>query len=107
LGPTCDDLTKQTLAECFGLPLIFHEEEAERIRAYFRSAGSSSMPESNLSQAMLPEGCTVLRNHNGTAPGCAFFSGGKHVLMLPGPPRELRVMLEREALPYLSRFPPL
>ena len=62
------------------------------------------MPENNLIQAWLPEGCTVLYNHNGTAPGCAFYAQGKHVLMLPGPPRELRVMLEREALPYLKRL---
>jgi nicotinamide-nucleotide amidase len=62
------------------------------------------MPENNLIQAYLPEGCTVLYNHNGTAPGCAFYAQGKHVLMLPGPPRELRLMLEREALPYLRKL---
>jgi nicotinamide-nucleotide amidase len=104
LGPTCDDLTKQTLAECFGLPLVFNEEEAEKIRGFFSSLGNHRMPENNLSQARLPEGCVVLKNHNGTAPGCAFYAGGKHVLMLPGPPRELKVMLEREALPYLRKL---
>ncbi len=104
LGPTCDDLTKQVVAGCFGLPLVFNEAEAGRIRDFFSAMGGQRMPESNLSQAMLPEGCVVLRNHNGTAPGCAFYAEGRHVLMLPGPPRELRLMLEREALPYLRRL---
>ena len=107
VGPTCDDLTKQTLAACFDLPLEFHEEEAARIRAYFDHAipgGVSSMTDNNLQQAYLPQGCTVLVNTNGTAPGCAFAAQGKHVLMLPGPPRECRAMLHGAALPYLRRL---
>ena len=77
LGPTCDDLTKQTLAECFGKKLVFHEEIAERIRSYFRNGlRSSNMTENNLLQARLPEGCEVFNNNKGTAPGCAFNAEG-------------------------------
>ncbi len=102
LGPTYDDLTKQTLAEAFDKQLIFHEDEAERIRDFFKTRlHNMEMTENNLQQAYLPEGCTIFHNGVGTAPGCAFEEGGKHVLMLPGPPSECREMLEACARPYL------
>ena len=66
LGPTCDDLTKQVLAECFGKRLIYHPECDESIRHFLRRMGKE-MPENNLQQAYLPEGCTVLDNAWGTA----------------------------------------
>ena len=75
LGPTCDDLTKNVLAEAFGKELIFHEECAQRIRAYFERIGRE-MTVNNLQQAMPPEGCTVLDNDWGTAPGVAFEADG-------------------------------
>lgn len=100
LGPTTDDLTKQTLAAAFGKKLFFHPEEAEKIRARFRDMGRE-MTENNLRQAELPEGCTVFENSCGTAPGCAFEAEGVRVLMLPGPPVELRAMLRLSAVPYL------
>ncbi|MBQ3557637.1 MAG: competence/damage-inducible protein A [Oscillospiraceae bacterium] len=101
LGPTCDDLTKNVLAEAFGRKLVFHEPSAERIRTYFARTGRE-MPESNLQQAMLPEGCTVLENDWGTAPGCAFEADGVHVIMLPGPPSECTPMFRYRAVPYLQ-----
>jgi len=100
LGPTCDDLTKNVLAEAFGKQLVFHEPSAERIRSYFART-KRPMPESNMQQAMLPEGCTVLENDWGTAPGCAFEADGVHVIMLPGPPSECRPMFHYRAKPYL------
>ena len=100
LGPTCDDLTKNVLAEAFGKKLVFHEPSAERIRSYFQRT-KRPMPESNMQQAMLPEGCTVLDNDWGTAPGCAFEADGVHVIMLPGPPSECRPMFHYRAKPYL------
>lgn len=103
LGPTYDDLTKETLADCFGLKLELHPDEAEKIKQHFRDTGRE-MTENNLRQAYLPAGATALYNHNGTAPGCAFFAEGVHVVMLPGPPRELRRMLETGAVPYLRRL---
>lgn len=105
LGPTCDDLTKQTLAEAFSKRLVFNEAEAEEIRNYFtRRLHNIQMTENNYQQAMLPEGCTIFRNACGTAPGCAFEAGGVHVLMLPGPPRECISMFKNCALPYLKKL---
>jgi nicotinamide-nucleotide amidase len=102
LGPTCDDLTKQVLAETFGLKLRFDEDEAERIKSYFANRlHGRVMTENNLQQAMLPEGCTVFRNDLGTAPGCAFEAEGKMVIMLPGPPVECNAMFKNCAMPYL------
>ena len=62
------------------------------------------MTDNNLQQAMLPEGCTVFHNTAGTAPGCAFEKDGKVVVMLPGPPKECRIMLEKSAIPYLRQL---
>ena len=100
LGPTYDDLTKDVVCEVFGVPLVMHEEEAEKIRAFFAQK-DREMPENNLRQAMLPEGCTVFSNFNGTAPGFAFVADGATVIQLPGPPREMRLMLETGMIPYL------
>ena len=100
LGPTYDDLTKDVVCEVFGVPLVMHEEEAEKIRAFFAQK-DREMPENNLRQAMLPEGCTVFSNGNGTAPGFAFVADGATVIQLPGPPREMRLMLETGVIPYL------
>ena len=105
LGPTYDDLTKQTLAEAFGKKLVFNETVAEQIREFFsKRLHNMDMPENNLRQAELPEGCVIFDNGVGTAPGCAFESGGKHVLMLPGPPRECRAMLQACCSPYLKEL---
>lgn len=101
LGPTCDDLTKQVLAEAFGKKLVFHPECADAIRVYFEKSGRV-MTENNLQQAWLPEGCTILDNDWGTAPGCAFRSGENYVVMLPGPPRECIPMFREKAAPWLN-----
>lgn len=103
LGPTCDDLTKQTLAECFGKKLVYHPECAEGIRCFFHSMGKG-MTDNNLQQAWLPEGCQVLGNAWGTAPGCAFEADGRYVVMLPGPPRECLPMFRERAVPWLARL---
>ncbi len=101
LGPTYDDLTKQTICAFFGRPLVLHPEILADIRTFYEGALHVPMPENNTRQAELPEGCVVFDNPVGTAPGCAFESGGVHVLMLPGPPHEMSTMLQRCALPYL------
>ena len=101
LGPTYDDLTKQTICAAFGQTLVLHRDILEEIRRFYEGAIHAPMPENNTQQAELPEGCTVFDNPVGTAPGCAFESGGVHVLMLPGPPHEMRTMLHRCAVPYL------
>ena len=103
LGPTYDDLTKQTICEAFGRPLELHEDIWQGIQDYFaRRMKGGKITENNKQQAMLPVGCTVFENPVGTAPGCAFEEGGVHVLMLPGPPYECRYMFEHQAGPYLQ-----
>ena len=103
LGPTYDDLTKQTICEAFGRPLELHEDIWQGIQDYFaRRMKGGKITENNKQQAMLPVGCTVFENPVGTAPGCAFEEGGVHVLMLPGPPYECRYMFEHQAVPYLQ-----
>jgi nicotinamide-nucleotide amidase len=71
--------------------------------AYFTAKGIE-MPETNKKQAMLPEDCVVFQNNNGTAPGLAMEKDGKHILLLPGPPRELKPMFYESAVPYLKKF---
>jgi len=103
LGPTCDDLTKNTLAECFGKRLVHNQKAEDNCRAFFRALGRE-MSDNNAQQFFLPEGCTPFQNAWGTAPGCAFEAEGTTVLMLPGPPQECRAMFLHRAAPYLKRF---
>ena len=102
LGPTCDDLTKQILAEAFGLELVADREEMDVLRDFISQ--SRVFTQNNYSQGMLPEGCTVFHNRWGTAPGCAFEAEGKTVIMMPGPPEECVPMFKTYALPYLQRL---
>ena len=102
LGPACDDLTKQILAEAFSLPLVENSAEREGLYDYIRY--SKVFTPNNYAQAMLPEGCTVFHNSCGTAPGCAFEKDGKTVVMLPGPPKECRAMFMQSAVPYLKKL---
>ncbi|HIY21882.1 MAG TPA: competence/damage-inducible protein A [Candidatus Flavonifractor merdigallinarum] len=101
LGPTCDDLTKTVLAQCFGKELVYNSEAEERCRAFFQSIGRE-MTDNNHQQFYLPEGATVFQNDWGTAPGCGFEAEGVRVLMLPGPPRECTAMFQHRAVPYLQ-----
>ena len=102
LGPTCDDLTKQVLAECFSLPLVESPAEKEGLYEYIR--GGKRFTPNNLVQALIPERATIFHNHWGTAPGCAFEAEGTIVLMLPGPPNECVPMFREYAVPYLKRL---
>ncbi len=99
LGPTCDDLTKQILAEAFDLKLVENEDEVKGLYDYIRN--SKKITPNNLTQAMLPEGCTVFHNLWGTAPGCAFKAEEKIVIMMPGPPVECVPMFRTYGIPYL------
>ena len=104
LGPTYDDLTKQTICEAFGKPLVLHQDILDGLKVFFEKNVHMKMPSNNLQQAELPEGCTVFDNPVGTAPGCAFEADGVHVLMLPGPPFEMLTMLNRHVVPYLRNL---
>lgn len=102
LGPTDDDLTKETVAAALGLTLELYPEEWARIEAYFASLGRTASP-NNKKQAMFPRPCIILPNPNGTAPGCIMEKDGKAAILLPGPPRELIPMFRDHAMPYLLR----
>lgn len=103
LGPTPDDLTKEVCCEFFGKKMKLHSPTVEKIKNYFSSKGME-MAQNNLKQAMLPEDCVIFPNNNGTAPGMAIEKDGVHILVLPGPPRELKPMFRDSAIPYLMRF---
>ena len=102
LGPTCDDLTKQILAEAFGLPLVESRSERESLYNYLHP--DRPFTPNNFQQALIPEGATIFHNLWGTAPGCAFEKEGKIVLMLPGPPNECVPMFREYGIPYLRRL---
>lgn len=102
LGPTCDDLTKEILARAFGVKLVEDKREMDTLYDYINLG--KKLTDNNFRQALLPEGCTVFHNTAGTAPGCAFKKDGKVVVMLPGPPKECRIMLEKSAIPYLRQL---
>lgn len=104
LGPTCDDLTKSALAEAFGMKLELDRGEEAWLRDIWKKRGNRELTPNNLQQVWLPEGSTALRNDWGTAPGCYFERDGVRVIMLPGPPRELRPLLEYRVRPILAEL---
>ncbi len=100
LGPTCDDITKEMVAEYLGLELELNEEALERMKAYFSSTGRN-MTKNNEKQAMAPRGARVLQNDWGTAPGFVIEHDDKTAILLPGPPIELEPMWRERVEPYL------
>ena len=101
LGPTKDDLTKQTLATYFNSRMVTHPEVLEKITTFFRERGRS-MIESNLLQADVPEVCKVLMNNHGTAPGMWFEKEGTILVSLPGVPYEMKGLMEDHVIPAIS-----
>ena len=93
LGPTEDDVTRDAVARVFDLPLEVDEAIVDRIRDRFARRGMA-MPDINRRQAMVPRGAVVLENPNGTAPGLWIERGRTAIVLLPGPPREMKPMLE-------------
>lgn len=100
LGPTCDDITKEMVAEHFGLELELNQEALDRMMEYFSSMGRN-MTKNNEKQAMAPVGARVLQNNWGTAPGFVIEQGEKTAILLPGPPIELEPMWRERVEPYL------
>lgn len=101
LGPTEDDLTKEMVAKCFGLPMELHQPSYDAVSERMRRHGRA-VAENDLKQAYFPKGAIVMENLRGTAPGCIVEAGGKAVAVLPGPPRELTDMFDRQLAPYLK-----
>ena len=103
LGPTYDDLTKETVAAYFGRKMEMHEESLIRIRDFFTRTGRVMTP-NNEKQAMMPEGCVVFPNDYGTAPALAVGDGTHTAVMLPGPPAELVPLFHEQVVPFLRRY---
>ena len=103
LGPTYDDLTKETVAEYFGRSMRRDEHSYARLQQYFEKMGRVPTP-NNLKQADMPEGAIVFDNDNGTAPGLAVEGEGKVAVLMPGPPYEMTAMFETRVRPYLQKF---
>lgn len=103
LGPTMDDLTKETVAEFFDLPLIEDTDSKLSIENYFNKS-NRKMTANNYKQALFPEGSKILPNKIGTAPGCILKKNGKIIIILPGPPSELIPMFDNYVYPYLKNM---
>lgn len=103
LGPTPDDLTKETCAAYFGKNLYLHDSILKKIESYF-TLKNITMPESNKKQALIPEDSIILENPNGTAPGLIMEKNGKRIIILPGPPKEMAPMYRESVEPYLRQF---
>ena len=101
LGPTYDDLTKQTVANALGLDMELHEDILADLRARWERRGKV-MTKNNEQQAWFPIGCTIIPNDWGTAPSCAIEQGENTVIMLPGPPREMKNIWNKYVAPMLA-----
>lgn len=106
LGPTADDITKETAAKVLGLSCYEDEKVKDAILSYFHKRRLDKITPNNWKQALVPEGAKILFNNNGTAPGLILKSPDeeKYVILLPGPPGELIPMFEEQVVPYLMQF---
>lgn len=103
LGPTKDDLTKETVAQLCSLHLENNLSTQKRIENFF-SKQNKSMPKNNLKQALIPKGAVIFENNYGTAPGIAIDFDQTIFILLPGPPNEMIPMFEKKVIPYLNKF---
>ena len=102
LGPTEDDLTKETFAEVMGEKLVEHEESMNHLLEIAKRRGRK-LTENNYKQALMPEHATVFYNDAGSAPGFAIEKNGKIAICMPGPPREMKNMWEKKVKPFLEK----
>ena len=106
LGPTEDDLNKEVCAEVMGYSLVEDPHTRERLEDFFKNSIYKEIPDNNWKQAMIPEGCKVLDNENGMAPGLIMEKDQKTAILLPGPPNELIPMFTKQVMPYLASRQP-
>ncbi len=105
LGPTKDDLTKESVSSYFKHPLVFDQDAYDNIKSKLPSYHKEQkLSQSNTKQAYVPKGCIVLHNHHGTAPGCILKSNEKLAILLPGPPKEMETMFRLCSERYLSNL---
>lgn len=103
LGPTEDDLTKETIADAIGAKLVLNKEALDSMQTFFERM-HMNMTDNNVKQAYLPEHSTVFQNGAGTAPGFATENHGQFIIALPGVPREMKHMFERSVRPFLQNL---
>ncbi|MEG0379855.1 MAG: molybdopterin-binding protein, partial [Eubacterium sp.] len=103
LGPTQDDLTKETIADMFGMEMELKQEIVDELKVFFERRGFE-MTENNLRQAYVPKGAKMLKNPRGTAPGIMIEKEGKIVILLPGPPHEMMGMYNDVVEPILHKL---
>ncbi|WP_332630606.1 competence/damage-inducible protein A [Halalkalibacter flavus] len=103
LGPTKDDLTKETVASFVSRKLVHHEESLHNIESYFLKR-NRPMSENNRKQALVIEGSHVLLNYHGMAPGMIVTNNDTKIVMLPGPPQEMKPMFTNEFVPQLAKM---
>ncbi|MDD3737248.1 MAG: competence/damage-inducible protein A, partial [Bacteroidales bacterium] len=101
LGPTSDDITKETLAEYFGSQLVMNEEVLAEVTERI-TRRNLEMNENNRRQALVPECCRVLLNRAGTAPGMLFEKNSKKVISMPGVPSEMKYIMQEHVLPMVT-----
>lgn len=103
LGPTHDDITKQTIADLFDVDMVLHEPTLNFIKKIFKQR-NIPFSKSNYHQAEVPDNCEVLFNKQGTAPGLWFEENGNRLAVLPGIPREMKALMKTEVLPRIDTF---
>ena len=103
LGPTDDDLTKETVAAVYNDTLVHNQQVEDRIKLHFERMGRQ-MTDNNIKQAYVPKNGKFITNDNGTAPGIIFIDGEKLAILLPGPPRELIPMMDKQIMPLLRKL---
>ena len=103
LGPTDDDLTKQTVASVYNDTLVFNQQICDDIRDYFIRMGRH-MTDNNRKQAFVPQKGRWLYNNYGTAPGIVFVDGEKMAILMPGVPREMKPMMSNQVVPMLAKL---
>lgn len=104
LGPTPDDLTKETGADYFSKKMVLDQESLNKLNSYFIKNGKGELKGNNIKQAYFPEGSLILPNNHGTAPGCVIEENNKILIVLPGPPREMKPMFEDSVVPFLKKY---
>lgn len=103
LGPTTDDITKEVAADFFNEDIIIDENSYKNIQEYYK-VSKREMTEGSIKQAYVIKGCKVLPNDFGSAPGIVVEKNGKVLIMLPGPPKEMKPMFHNYVIPYISKY---
>ena len=102
LGPTSDDITKEVVSELLNIELELNEDYLKEIEKYFKDV-NKKMTDNNIKQAYIPKGSIILKNDVGTAPGIFLYNKNVKIIFLPGPPRELKTMFSKYAIPLLNK----